>query len=463
MTEAELQVQELIARSRAAQKKIEGYTQEQVDALVKVCGRTIYDNAEMLAQEAVEEGGLGNVPSKITKMQAGMTTAYQFLKGKKSVGVIRVDEDLHVVNYAKPMGVVACITPSTNPTSTVGGNGMYALKCRDSVIFAPHPRTKACTLHAVELVREALRNAGAPEDLFLCIEAPTMESTQALMAQADVVVATGGPGMVKAAYSSGRPSYGVGQGNVQVIVDTDCRGEYDTIAEAVTNSRIRDNGVPCSCEQFITCPQEDGPAFLDALRRAGAWVIEDEEVAQKLRGLLFRQNDDGSYAFNVSSVGIPAVELARRIDLDVSPNTKTLVVPVKAVAQAELLCKEKLCPVQAFATYETFDQGMEQILANLHMEGAGHTAVIFSHTQAHLDQAGRALPVSRIIVNAAGGTAGGATLSNGLTPTLSLGCGSWGNNSISENLSYTHLMNVTKMAYTIPDAPQPSDEEIWAD
>ena len=219
MTQAELQIQELVARSKTAQKQIEHYAQAQVDALVKACGRAIYDNAELLAQEAVEEGGLGNVPSKITKMRSGMAIAYQFLKGKKSVGAISVDKDLHIVNYAKPMGVVACITPSTNPTSTVGGNGMYALKCRDSVIFAPHPRTKRCTVHAVELVRQALKAVGAPEDLFLSIETPTMESTQALMQQADVVVATGGPGMVKSAYSSGRPSYGVGQGNVQVLVD----------------------------------------------------------------------------------------------------------------------------------------------------------------------------------------------------------------------------------------------------
>lgn len=456
-------VRELIARSHAAQQQIANYTQKQTDALVKICGRTIYNNAELLAEEAVAEGGLGNVPSKISKMKNGMAVAYQFLKGKKSVGVIRVDEDLHIVNYAKPMGVVACITPSTNPTSTVGGNGMYALKCRDSIIFAPHPRTKACTVHAVNLVREALKRAGAPEDLFLAIEEPTMELTQALMSEADVVVATGGPGMVKAAYSSGRPSYGVGQGNVQVLIDTDCKDEYDHIAENVTNSRIRDNGVPCTCEQFITCPREDRQLFLDALRKAGAYIIEDEEKSQALRELLFLKNADGTYAFNVSSVGVPATELARRINLEVPPETKTLVVPVKGVAHADLLCKEKLCPVQGFCTYDTFDEGMKQILENLHMEGAGHTAIIYSHNEEHLNRAGNILPVSRIIVNAPGGTAGGSTLSNGLTPTLSLGCGSWGNNSISENLSYTHLMNVTKMAYTIPDAPRLTDDEMWAD
>ena len=461
--DAETIIQELVARSRAAQQKIAHYTQAQTDALVKLCGRAIYDNAELLAQEAVEEGGLGNVPSKIAKMKNGMAVAYQFLKGKKSVGVIRVDEDLHVVNFAKPMGVIACITPSTNPTSTVGGNGMYALKCRNSIIFAPHPRTKNCTVHAVNLVREALRRAGEPEDLFLAIESPTMELTQTLMRDADVVVATGGPGMIKAAYSSGRPSYGVGQGNVQVIVDTDCREEYDVIAENVTNSRIRDNGVPCTCEQFVTCPQEDRDVFLDALRRAGAYIIEDPDTAQALRELLFLTGPDGSHAFNVSSVGIPAVELARRIGLTVPEDTKTLVVPVEKIAQEELLCKEKLCPVQAFCTYRTFDEGMEQILANLNMEGAGHSAIIYSHTEDHLLRAGNELPVSRVIVNAPGGTAGGSTLTNGLTPTLSLGCGSWGNNSISENLSYTHLMNVTKMAYTIPDAPQLTDEQMWAD
>lgn len=461
--DAEMIIQDLIARSRAAQKQIENYTQEQVDALVKACGRAIYDNAEMLAEEAVAESGLGNVPSKIAKMKNGMAVAYQFLKGKKSVGVISVEEDLGIVNFAKPMGVIACITPSTNPTSTVGGNGMYALKCRDSIVFAPHPRTKACTAHAVNLVREALKKVGAPEDLFLCIEEPSMELTQTLMRDADVVVATGGPGMVKAAYSSGRPSYGVGQGNVQVIVDTDCRDEYETIARNVTDSRIRDNGVPCTCEQFVTVPEQDRDVFLAALRKADAYVIEDEAAAQALRELLFKPNPNGTYGFNVQNVGICAVELARRIGLTVPETTKTLVVPVTKLAKDELLCKEKLCPVQAFCTYKTFDEGMAQILANLNMEGAGHSAVIYSHNEEHLTRAGNELPVSRIIVNAPGATAGGSTLTNGLTPTLSLGCGSWGNNSISENLSYKHLMNVTKMAYTIPNAPQLTDEEMWAD
>lgn len=461
--EAKEMIRELVVRSQTAQAAIENYDQEHVDALVKLCGKAIYDHAEILAEEAVAEGGLGNIPSKIAKMKKGMAVAYQFLKGKKSVGVIRVEEDLQIINYAKPMGVVACITPSTNPTSTVGGNGMYALKCRDSVIFAPHPRTKRCTVHAVELVRQALKEAGEPEDLFIAIKEPTMELTQELMRQANVVVATGGPGMVKAAYSSGRPSYGVGQGNVQVIIDEDCRNEYKKIAENVTNSRIRDNGVPCTCEQFVTLPCSDLEIFFRELRNAGAYVIEDDDKKEALRNILFQFNQDGSIRFNVSNVGIPAVELAKQIGLVVPEDIKTLVVPVNQFGKEELLCKEKLCPVQAVAGYENFDQGMNQILTNLYMEGAGHTAIIYSHDSKHIDRAGNELPVSRVLVNAPGALAGGSTLENGLTPTLSLGCGSWGNNSISENLSYTHLMNITKVSRIIPNAPILTDEEMWED
>ena len=459
--EAKEKIQELIARSRAAQAVIQNYSQEKTDTLVKICGKAIYDNAEILAEEAVTEGGLGNVPSKIAKMKNGMAVAYHFLKGKKSVGAISIDEELQIVNYAKPMGVVACITPSTNPTSTVGGNGMYALKCRNSMIFAPHPRTKKCTVHAVESVRKALKAAGEPEDLFIAIEEPTMDLTQELMRQADVVVATGGPGMVKAAYSSGKPSYGVGQGNVQVIIDEDCRNQYAKIAENVTNSRIRDNGVPCTCEQFITLPSGDLQTFFAELRNAGAYVIEEEEKIEALRNLLFQVTTKGNVEFNVSNVGIEAEKLAERIGIDVPAGTKTLVARVNKIGKRELLCKEKLCPVQAVAGYETFEQGMEQILTNLYMEGAGHTAIIYSHDQEHIERAGNELPVSRVLVNAPGAMAGGSTLENGLTPALSLGCGSWGNNSISENLSYTHLMNITKVSYIIPNAPALTDEEMW--
>lgn len=463
MEEAKKIVDGLIARSKAAQSKIKDYSQEQVDRLVKICGRVIYDNAEMLAKEAVEEGGLGSVEDKIGKMRNSTSVAYQFLKDKKTVGIIGYEENGSVANVAKPIGVIGCLIPSTNPTSTVGGNGMYALKCRDSIVFSVHPRTKNVSVHAVNLVREALKAAGEPEDLFLVIEQPSMETTNLLMQEADVVVATGGPAMVKAAYSSGRPSYGVGQGNVQVIIDEDCTEEYEAIAAATVNSRCRDNGLPCTGEQFITFPERDTEQVLAAFEKAGAYVIRDEETAKKVRDGLFTLTPKGAWAFNISNVGQNIHKIAENIGLEIPENTKSLLVAAKGVGKADLLCKEKLCPVEAYYPYKDFDEGMSFITENLNMEGAGHSAVIYSHNDEHVERAGIELPVSRLIVNACGSTAGGNTLENGLTPTMSLGCGSWGNNSISENLSYKHLMNVTKIAYKIENIEIPSNEAIWAD
>lgn len=460
---AQKYVDELVARSKAAQKKIRNYNQKQVDRLVRICGKTIYDHAEELAAEAVEEGGLGNAADKIGKMKNSTSVAYQFLKDKKTVGIIGYDEELHIADVAKPIGVIGCLIPSTNPTSTVGGNGMYALKCRDSIIFSVHPRTKNVSVKAVNLVREALKAAGEPEDLFIVIEEPSMESTNALMQKADVVVATGGPAMVKAAYSSGRPSYGVGQGNVQVIIDEDCQEDYEYIAKETVNSRCRDNGLPCTGEQFIAFPLKDEEEVLAAFDKAGAYVVRDEETAAKIRNGLFQLTPKGKYAFNICNVGQDVYKIAKNIGIEIPEGKKSILVKVKSVGKEELLCKEKLCPVEACMGYNTFDEGMEYITKNLEMEGMGHSAVIYSHNEEHIERAGIELPVSRLIVNACGSTAGGNTLANGLAPTMSLGCGSWGNNSISENLSYKHLMNVTKIAYKIEDAVIPSNEEIWAE
>lgn len=456
-------VDELIARSRAAQKQIENYTQEQVDRLVRICGKTIYDNAEILAEEAVAEGKLGNVTNKIGKMRNSTMIAYDFLRDKKSVGIISYEEENNVANVAKPIGVIGCLIPSTNPTSTVGGNGMYALKCRDSIVFSVHPRTKNVSVHAVNLVREALAAAGEPEDLFLVIEQPSMETTNLLMQKADVVVATGGPAMVKAAYSSGRPSYGVGQGNVQVIIDEDCKADYSEIANATVNSRCRDNGLPCTGEQFVTFPEKDEETVLAEFEKAGAYVVRDAETVTKIRNGLFNQTPSGSFAFNINNVGQNVDVIARNIGIEVPKGTQMLFVAAQGLGKNELLCKEKLCPVASFRSYKNFDEGMSFITENLEMEGAGHSAVIYSHTQKNIERAGVELPVSRLIVNACGSTAGGNTVENGLTPTMSLGCGSWGNNSISENLSYKHLMNITKIAYKIENPKVLDPEKVWAE
>lgn len=246
-------IAELVAKARKAQAQIAGYSQEQIDALVRAVGKAGYDNVEDLAKRAVEETKMGRVDSKIVKNRKSTMVAWYYLKDKKSVGVVEEDPIEQIVTIAKPIGVIGCVTPVTNPTATPLVNGMHVLKGRNAAIFAPHPTSKKSSTYTVNLMREAIKKLGAPEDLVQIIEEPSIELTQLLMSSVDVVVATGGPGMVKAAYSSGRPSYGVGQGNVQILVDKDYQ-DYAALAASTVFSRSYDNGLPCTCDLPCLCP-----------------------------------------------------------------------------------------------------------------------------------------------------------------------------------------------------------------
>lgn len=457
----EIFIKELIEKAKAAQKIYEQFGQEQVDAIVKVVGKTIYDNAEILAIEAVEETGMGNVSSKIKKQQGVAVSHWSYVKDKKSVGVINEDPISQVTTYAKPLGVVACVTPSTNPTSTVCGNGMYILKSRNAMIVAPHPGAKKVTLHGVSLINKALKEIGAPENLIQIIEEPSIERTQILMQMADVTVATGGPGMVKAAYSSGRPSYGVGQGNVQSIMDRGCQDKYDTFAEDTIRCRSTDNGVQCTAEQCISIPIEETETILNKFKEYGALVIEDDSDLDKIREALFIK-DGNNYRINTKLVGKTPFELGKLLNIPVSKDTKVLMVKAQGTADIDVLCKEKLCPIISYLPYNTFEEGVENAYLNLMVEGAGHSACLFSNDKEHINYTANKLPVARLSINTANTVAGGNSFSIGYNPTISLGCGSWGNNSISENLTYEHLMNITKVATIIEKAVDPTPNEIWA-
>ncbi len=259
-------IDEMLEKARIAQAEIENYTQEQVDALVKIIGKTIYDHAELLAAEAVEETHFGRVDSKIYKQKKAAAAAWFYLRDKKSVGIIENDTMNKVVTFAKPVGVVACLAPSTNPTSTVASNGMNIIKCRNSTIVSPHPGAKNVTIHGVRLISDALREAGAPDNLIQVIEEPGMDKTKELMQKSDVIVATGGHAMVKSAYSSGRPSFGVGQGNVQVIIADDYK-DYDKAALTIVGGRAYDNGIPCTGEQALHFPKEDYDRVVEAFTK----------------------------------------------------------------------------------------------------------------------------------------------------------------------------------------------------
>lgn len=450
----------LIENAKKAQSVLEKYNQEETDALVKAIGKIIYDNRELLSKEAVEETGLGVLAGKITKHEKITSYHWAFLKDKLSVGLIEVDEANGIYTYAKPVGVIACLTPSTNPTTTAIGNAMHAVKCRNPVIVSPHPRAKKCTAHAVELMNEAIKKLGGPENLIQSIQEPTLDLTNELMSKADVVVATGGSAMVKSAYSSGRPSYGVGPGNVQIIVDRDY-DNYPLMVAQVMGSRVYDNGMPCTGEQTIIVPKEKEDEILEAFKANGAYLIEDPSDVQKLRDAIFPKGFDGP--INVDIVGHPAKEVADYAKVPVPEGTKLLMVKLDKYGNDEVLCREIMCPFTRCITYDDFEEAVEIAKFNLLMEGAGHSSGIYSTNDENILYAGSQIPVCRFMVCQANSNVSGNTFVNGLDPTISIGCGTWGNNSIPENLTYKHLMNKTRVSYIIKDAPNPSAEEIWAD
>lgn len=449
-------IDELIRKAREAQKIVEGYSQEQVDALVKAMGKIIYDNAAHIAQEAVDETGYGRVDSKIVKVSRCTLGAWHYLHDKKSVGLIDYDPVEKLATYAKPLGIVAALVPTTNPVSTTVSNGMHILKCRNAMIVSPHPRAKNVTKHGVDLMNQALAELGAPEGLIQIVEQPSMAHTQELMSKVDVVVATGGAAMVKAAYSSGRPSFGVGPGNVQVVVAPDYE-DFEKVARLVTNGRSYDNGMPCTGEQALFVPRDKLDALLDAFRAKGNYVLPDA-CAAKLAKLLFKENGMTDPAY----VGMMPWKLAELMGLEIPRETPALLFMSQGMTRENILRREKLCPVIQIFPYDSFTQAIADAKDNLLWEGAGHSSVIFTDREDYAEYAGLELPVSRLVVNQNGGSASGGNFTNGLDPTMSLGCGSWGNNSISDNLTYRHLMNTTKVAY-YHDPTIPSPEEVWAE
>ncbi|MCW1428750.1 aldehyde dehydrogenase family protein [Novosphingobium sp. JCM 18896] len=446
----------LVSRARIAQADFESFDQDQVDAIVRDIGKYVYDNAETLARMAVDETGIGNFEDKVLKKKGKARAIWNSLKGKKSRGIIGEDEETQMVFVAKPMGVVGAVTPITNPIVTPMCNGMFALKTGNAVIFAPHPKAQACAEHLTEAFMAIVRQHGGPEDLIQVVRNGSISKTQSLMESVDVVVATGGGAMVKSAYSSGKPSFGVGAGNVPVIID---RGVdlAEAVGKIVTGASF-DNGIICSHEQFVLAPQERFAETVAEFTATGkVWFTDDPAQVQALREVVFPGGQ-----LNKDVVGIPASEVGRMAGIAVPDTARLILLPAKGAGEDDILAREKLCPVVAILPYESFEEAVQKAKANLLVEGAGHSAALHSHDEANIRHAGLELPISRLVVNQPSSLTAGGSLTNGFAPTTTLGCGSWGGNSISENLDYKHLMNVSRIGKVIANKPVPSDEEIWA-
>jgi succinate-semialdehyde dehydrogenase len=441
-----------LARARKALAALESCTQEQVDSFAKACAKAVFDNAEKLARHAVEETKMGVYEDKVAKNKNKAKLIWWSLRNKPSVGVIERNPDLGLVKIAKPVGVVAAVTPVTNPIVTPMSNAMFALKGRNAIIVAPHPKAVSCGIETVQYMNEALKKAGAPEDAVQIVDAPSLDLSQMLMRAADVVVATGGKGMVRAVYSSGKPALGVGAGNVQCLVDDDV--DLAAAVKMIVTGRAFDNGIICTGEQSAIVPRGRFEKVLELFGQNGAYVVPNSQ-RDALRGAIFPEDK-----MNGAWVGQSAATIAQAAGIAIPQGTKILVVEAKDMA--DVLGSEKMFPVLTAYPYDTWGQAIEIARANLDKTGKGHSISIHSHNRQHVEEAALKTEVSRIVVNQICSTSGGGSYQNGLTPTNTLGCGSWGNNSLSENLSYFHLLNISRIADVLEDRTAPAEDKIWA-
>lgn len=448
-------VSELITKARKAQQEFEAYSQEQVDLVVRAVGKAVYDNGEELARLAIDETGMGNYEDKIMKNKGKAMAVWNHLKGKKSVGILQYLEEDGIVEVGKPIGIIGAVTPVTNPVMTPMHNAMIALKGRNSIVICPHPGGKRSGAKTVEYINQYLKELNAPEYLVQVVAEPTLDISNLVMKMTDVCISTGGPAMVKVAYSSGKPAFGVGAGNNQCLIDEDA--DIKDAVPKIIRGRIYDNGVLCTCEQSIICPDSRYDEIIKEFESQGAYYVSDPKEVAALREVAFPGG-----ALNKTCVGLKAVYIADMAGIKISPEIKLLIVKADGTGRADPFAKEKLFPILAAYRYQTWEEGVSIVNANLDVEGKGHSMVIHSFNKSHIEYAAENIPVSRFLVNGIGSSGLGGAYTNGLAPTGTLGCGSWGNNSLSENLSYRHLINISRIAYTNPNAHIPTPEEVWS-
>ncbi len=431
-----------LERASAAQKKFAAFSQQQVDALVEACADAATAAAEQLARAAVEETGYGNVADKIIKNRLGSVDVPRAIRGMKTIGILREDREKGIVEIAEPVGVVAAVIPSTNPTSTTIYNILIALKAGNGIVLSPHPKAMKCICQTVGVLERAALKMGAPEDLIVCLGQPTMEGTRDLMRSrlTGVILATGGAGLVRAAYSSGRPAFGVGPGNVPSFIERTAM-----VRKAVGDifaGKTFDYGTICSSEQAIVAEEAVRDEVLDECERQGGRFLDPEEI-RRVGDLVF---PGGSNTPNPQIVGRAATVLAEMAGIKVPASTRVLIAKLDGVGREYPLSAEKLSPILAFYSVRNLAGGIEVCTKLLQHGGLGHTASIHSQNEAGVKQFGLAIPAFRIAVNTSA-VHGSIGYSTNLFPAMTLGCGSHGGNITSDNIGPMHLMNIKRVAW----------------
>jgi acetaldehyde dehydrogenase (acetylating) len=447
----------LVRRAKAAAPTLAEFSQEQIDAIVDAMAAAATPQAEALARLAFEETGYGVVADKIQKNLFASQKIYNFIRPMKTVGVIRRIDDKKIVEIAEPFGVVAAICPTTNPTSTALYKILISLKARCPIVISPHPSAVRCISRSAELMNDAARRAGAPDGAINCMTTVTLEGTQELMKAREtaVILATGGMGLVRAAYSAGKPAYGVGPGNAPAYIERSA--DVTKAVSDIVTGKTFDNGLLCSSENSVVV---DAP-LVDEVKRQfvanGAHFLSASEIDILGKALVTPQRLP-----NPAFVGKPAAYIAKQTGITVAPGTRVLIAELSGVGRDYPLSIEKLCPVLSFYVVSDWKEGCERCMQILRYGGMGHTMSIHSRNDEIILEFGLKKPAFRIVVNTPT-TLGSIGLTTSLDPSMTLGCGGWGGNITSDNISPRHLLNIKRLAYETSPAPRRSPLETETD
>ena len=452
-------VDELLAAAAKAQVQVAGYTQEQIDEMCLSVAWEVYndENSDLLARMAVEETGYGNHASKVTKHKRKIGGVLHDIMGAKTVGCIERNEETGISKYAKPVGVVCAILPATNPTATAGGKALSIIKGGNAVIFKPSSRAKNCTLQAINLMRKGLERVGAPVDLIQALELPEREATGELMRKADLIVSTGSGPLVKAAYSSGTPAYGVGAGNAVAIVAEDA--DIEDAVKKIHTSKIFDFATSCSSENAIIVVDSVYDKTMDEFTKLHAYICSPEE-AKKLEAHMWRPGKKGDLALNPDVIAKSALVIAEGAGLTVPPDVTMLLVESKADPRFDQFAEEKISPVLVAYRAKDTSRAIEILKILTNRVGRGHSCGIHTFKREYIERLGNEMQTSRVTVRQPMAAANGGHPCNRMPSTATLGCGTWGGNITTENVYFKHFLNITWV--NEPVAPWSfTDEDMW--
>lgn len=445
-----------IARARVAQQVIETYDQERVDRLCRAVAWSVANKKTFaaLVEEGIKETGMGDPVSRMNKRIKIRGILRDALR-QRSVGIIEEIPEKGLVKYGKPAGLIACIVPTTNPDLTPAGTAIYGIKARDVIIFSPHPRSKKTTQHTVNLMRDALAREGAPADILQCVMKVNKATSEALNAKSDLVMATGGQPTVRRAYHSGKPAYGVGAGNATMVID-----ETANIEEAARNtmlSKTSDYGSGCSADGNLVIEESIFDKMVAQLIKEGGYLAREEEKA-KFQAIMW----DAEGHRLADSVARSAYDMGQLAGVEVPADRKFIMVMGDGIGKEHFFSGEKLTTVLALYKYKGFDCALKMVREIYEVGGKGHSVGIYSFNDDHIHRLALEAPVSRIMVRQSQSRANAGSFTNGMPMTSSLGCGTWGGNSVSENICLKHYMNTTWVARPIPE-DRPSDQELFGE